>query len=234
MLRSNAGRDWSQCVIDYLDNLPHRYVLIMLDDFFLRRQVPTSTILNCLEFALAAQATQLRLIPRPRPTDHLRGEKLIGSSAAGSPYRLSTQAAIWDRKKLRALLRPGETIWEFERNGNARAALHAGGYYSVKNSVLPYEDFWTHHVVEKGKWLPQQKRIFARLNIGCDFSKRETLPWTEVAFLHLVQIIDALLQVLPWRTSIRVKRVLKFMLRPFFRNALDKLGQTPSASRPNS
>ena len=234
MLRSNAGRDWSQCMIDYLDHLPHRHVLIMLDDFFLRRQVTTSEILKCLEFAHTTHSTQLRLIPRPRPTDQLRGEKLIGSSAAGSPYRLSTQAAIWDRAKLRDLLRPGESIWEFERNGNDRASLQTGGFYSVKRPVLPYEDFWAHHVVEKGKWLPHQKRIFARQNIGCDFSKRGTLPWTEVAFLHLVQIIDRVLGVLPWQTNLRLKRVLKSMLRPFFRNALDRLGQTPSASRPIS
>ena len=231
LLRSSADRDWSQCTLDYLNALDQKYVLIMLDDFFLRRPVPTSEILQCLELARILAATQLRLIPRPGPTDRLPTEFNIGSCAPGSPYRLSTQAAIWDRVKLKNLLRVGESIWEFEHNANHRATQQPDGFFSVRRAVLPYEGFWGHHVIEKGKWLPHEKRIFATLNIGCDFSKRGTLPWGQTAFNQLAQTVNHLLGVFPWRAQIQVKRSLKFLLRPIIGKAVERLGQPPASSR---
>lgn len=231
MLHSGGGRDWSRCLMDYLEALPQPYVLIILEDFFLRRRVSTGKILECLKFTQAQRATQLRLIPRPGPTDLLSGETNIGSCAVGSPYRLSTQAAIWDRLKLLELLRSGESIWEFEHKGNDRARHYQEGFFSVKKSVLPYDGFWAHHVIEKGKWIPHEKWVFARAGIGCDFSRRGTLPWGQTAIYHLAQLTIRVLGLLPWRTQVRVKHGLKFLLRPFFRTALDHLGQTPPASR---
>ena len=231
ILRSSAERDWSQRTIDHLDALDQSYVLVMLEDFFLRRPVPTSDILQCLESARVLAATQLRLIPRPGPTDRLPTESNIGSCAAGSPYRLSTQAAIWDRVQLKNLLRAGESIWEFEHNANIRATQQPDGFFSVKKAVLPYEGFWGHHVIEKGKWLPHEKRIFAPLNIGCDFSKRGTLPFGQTALYLLAQTVHHLIGVLPWPAQINVKRSLKFLLRLIMGKALDRLGQTPTNSR---
>src|SRR4051794_37784312 len=68
VLRSAGGKDWSRCMRDYLDALPQPYVLVMLDDFFLRRAVSNADVVACLRFAEANQATQVRLIPRPKPT----------------------------------------------------------------------------------------------------------------------------------------------------------------------
>ena len=231
MLRSSGGRNWTQSILDYLEALDQRFVLIMLEDFFLRRPVPTAEVLKCLEFARAHAVTQLRLIPRPGPTDRLPGEANIGCCALGSPYRLSTQAAIWDRVKLKNLLRAGESIWEFEHNANTRITQQPDGFFSVRKAVLPYEGLWAHHVIEKGKWLPHEKRIFAALDVGCDFSKRGTLPWGQTAFNQLAQRADHLIGVLPWRVQIRVKRSLKFLLRSIMGKALDRLGQTPANFR---
>lgn len=231
VLSSGGGRDWSKCTSDYLRAIKLPYVLLMLDDFFLRRPVSTAKILQCLDFARAHHAIQLRLIPRPGPTDPMSGETNIGSCATGSPYRLSTQAAIWDRLKLLELLRPGESIWEFEHQGNDRAGHYPEGFFSVKKSVLPYDGFWAHHVIEKGKWIPHEKWIFARSRIGCDFSRRGTLPWSQMVVYHLAQLTIRGLGLLPWRAAIRAKQALKSLLWPFFRNTLDRLGQTPLASR---
>jgi hypothetical protein len=233
-LKSGGGRDWSKCFQDCLEQLETKYVLVMLDDFFLRRKVSTSEVLKCLRFALMTDAVQLRLIPRPRPTGRLLGEKLIGESGLGSPYRVSTQAAIWNRMRLLEMLRPGETIWEFEYNANARADELPGGFYSVWRPVLPYQGTWAHHVVEKGKWFFHEKWIFGRQNIGCDFSRRETLPLRQTVFYHLAQTVDRLLDFLPWQAKARCKRLLKKSLRPFLGRALDRLGQAPARSRPVS
>lgn len=225
MLRSNAGRDWSQCVIEYLDQLPQRQVLILLDDFFLRRRVDTSAVMRCLAFSRTKQATQLRLVSRPGPTGRFPEDDLIGECAAGSPYRLSMQAAIWDRAKLRELLRAGESIWEFEHNGNSRATGQPGGFYSVWRSVLPYEGFFAHHVVEKGRWFFHERWIFTRQNIGCDFTRRDTLPAGQTAFYHLAQLLDRSLNPLGWRAKSAIKRRLRRWLDPLIGRQLQRLGR---------
>jgi hypothetical protein len=227
ILRSSAGRDWSGCMIDYLGQIHEPYVLVTLDDFFLRNRVDTSLVLDCVAFARANQAIQVRLIPRPKPTHHLPSETLIGECEAGSPYRLSTQAAIWNRTKLLALLRSGESIWSFEHNGNARCAAIPHGFYSVWQPVLPYEGCFAHHVIEKGKWLLHEKCIFAWSDIGCDFARRETLPLSQTLLYQAAQALDRSLAWLPWRTKRNVKQRLKVMLEPFFRAYFRKMGGMP-------
>jgi len=230
VLRSDGGRDWSRCALDYLEPLPHAHVLIMLDDFFLRRAVSTADVLHCLKFAQSTGSTQVRLIPRPPPTDRLAGESAIGESVAGSPYRLATQAAIWNRAALCALLRPGESIWDFEHQGNVRALAQSHGFYSVWRPVLPYQGWFAHHVVEKGKWLPHERWIFARQNIGCDFSKRATLSLGQALFYQIVLILDRSLDVMSWQNKARMKTGLKRILRPFMHKQFSRMGGTTPPS----
>lgn len=223
-LHSDGGRDWSKCALDYLQRLSTPYVLLMLDDFFFRKPVPTGEVQHCLDFARTNDAVQVRLIPRPKPTERLAGESLIGESIVGSPYRLSMQAAIWNRSKLIELLRAGESIWEFEHNVNKRALEYRNGFYSVWKSVLPYQGFFAHHVVEKGKWLPHEKWIFGRQKIGCKFACRGVLPWPRLFLYQVVQLFDAALNLIPWRMKMRIKNALKFMLDPLIGQQFRRMG----------
>lgn len=215
MLRSKAGRDWAQCMIDYLEQISQRYVLLILDDFFLRKKVDTAKVMQCLAFAQKKQAIHVRLAPRPRPTLRIVEDSVIGECEAGSPYRLCAQAAIWDTQVLRSLVRPGESIWDFEHNGNKRAEIHKTGFYSVWKPVLPYEGIFAHHVVEKGKWFPHEKWIFARCGVGCDFSRRGVLPWHQVIMYQAAHILDRCLDIFPWKQKMRLKTGLKYILQPF-------------------
>ena len=230
VVRSDGGRDWSKCLRDYLGQIPHEYVLMMLDDFFLRKAVPTADVLYCLEFARNEKAVQVRLIPHPGPTDRLSGDDLIGECASGLPYRLSAQGAIWNRLKLFELLRVGESIWEFEHNGNARINERSHGFYCTWRAVLPYQGFFGHHVVEKGKWIPQEKWIFGRKDIGCDFRRRGTLAWGQTLFYYAVGILDRMLQIFSWQRKARIKRQIKCLLMPFLHKQFARMSGTTSAS----
>jgi hypothetical protein len=134
------------------------------------------------------------------------------------------QAAIWDRRGLAGLLKNGESIWDFEHNVNLRAAAQSHGFYSVWRPVLPYEGLFAHHVVEKNRWLPHEKWIFARAYIGCDFTRRATLSWPEALLCQLARTMDRSLAWLPWRTKRQVKQRLRAMLEPCFRERLQKMG----------
>jgi hypothetical protein len=229
-LLAGRGKDWSRGVIFYLEQLKTPYVLLMLEDFFLRSPVSNSEIKSCLEFAASNAATQVRLIPRPKPTRRIDNQRIIGESEKGSPYRLCTQAAIWNRVELIGLLRVGESIWEFERNGNLRCQNLNSGFYSVWKPVLPYGGLLAHHVVEKGNWLWHQKWIFGRKSIGCDFTRRPVLPFGRTVIYHLANGTDRALDVFPWKVKAVIKRRLKVILKPIFPRILDRLGKPPARS----
>ena len=211
-LKSSAGRDWSQCLLDYLKMISSEYVLLMLDDFFLRAKVDTNKIQYCLAFAISTGAQQVRLVPRPPPQIRIEGERLIGSCSPGTRYRVCTQAAIWKKSALANLVRAGETAWQFERNATTRAELQAVGHFSVIKSVLPYEGFWAHHVIEKGRWLPHEKWIFSCKKIGCNFQRRPTLGWKRTFICQAARQCHRVLSLLPYGRAesarIFMKRIL--------------------------
>jgi hypothetical protein len=233
-LKSGAGRDWSGCLRDYLQQIPERHVLIMLEDFFLRRRVDTALIAHCLEFAASHDAIQVRLLPRPGATRPCPDSRVVGESERASPYRLSTQAAIWNRDQLLALLRPGESAWDFEHAGNARADAFSGGFYAVHRTALPYDGPWVPHVVEKGLWFPHEKWIFRRADVGCDFSRRGTLPWSRTLFYHTAWGVELALNPLGWRRKQRIKRALRRWLQPLLGRRLDSLRQPRSPASGSS
>jgi hypothetical protein len=215
VLHSDGGRDWSKCMADYLDAMSEDYVIVMLDDFFLRKDVDQQAVEASLRFARDHDATQVRLLPRPGPTDRIPGEKTIGSAKPGSPFRVSTQGAIWDRKKLRSLIKPGESIWEFEQHGNTRANAFPSGFYCTWKAVLPYQGLFAHHVVEKGKWLLHERWLWSRRNIGCDFTRRLTMNWAETLDYQSVMAIYHGLAFLPWGIKRSMLNGIRVLLRPF-------------------
>lgn len=147
--------DWSSCAIAYLRQIKEPYVLLMLDDFFLRENVRMAAVEYCLQYARKTNAKQLRLAPLPGPRSACDEQYLIGPLDYGVRYRVSTQPAIWDREHLLTMLIPGESIWQFEHAGSGRAA-GIDGYFATIRDVVPYRGLLTHHAVEKGRWLPHE------------------------------------------------------------------------------
>jgi len=214
--------NWSDELSAALHVIPTDYVLIMLEDFFLRKKVSNDAIEYCRSFAERTEAICVRLIPNPGPTDRLPGENLIGACAPQLTYRISTQAAIWNRKQLLKLLKPGESIWEFEFNSNERLQMQSG-VYSVWRAVLPYQGWLSHHVVEKGRWLPHEKWIYAFRQIGCNFEHRDTLPFGKLVFYHAARCIDLGLTLLPWKAKQETKQILKRLLSPLLGAQINQL-----------
>ena len=171
---------WSDCVLAHLRRLDHDYVLLMLEDFFLRDRVDTAKVCAAVRQISALRGVCLRLIPRPGPArrDAIPGYPGIGRLGIGAEYRVSTQAALWQRTALCDLLQSGESAWEFENQASLRSnRLFPDGFYGVYRSLFPYR----HHVVERGKWFPWDAYSFGKKNIGCDFSRRPIMSLTETA-----------------------------------------------------
>lgn len=171
-----GNRQWSNRLRACLERIRAHYVLLLLEDYFFTEAIRTETILTHLHSLRALEGTVLRLYPRPGPDLPLKGRGDIGRIHAKAPYRISTQAAIWNGVRLAALLRDDESIWDFERKGSLRSQRNIDGFYSTYEVALPYRQ-----VVERGQWFRRAAKYYEEQQIGCDFGARPVMgPLTAI------------------------------------------------------
>jgi len=173
-LKLGKDMDWSSLLMKALDKIETEYVLFFLEDFFLRKRVDNELISRLLIDMQDNSFNMLRLVSRPKPDVRLEFFNNLGSIEVNSPYRVSTQAAIWKVDVLRKLIKKGESAWDFEIQGSKRSHQF-NKFIGVYSDNLPYR----HHVIERGKWFPWEAKYFKRMEIGCDFTKREIMSLSE-------------------------------------------------------
>jgi hypothetical protein len=175
---------WTAQMRAYLNLLPYEYILLSLEDFFLRKKVDQ----NIIDLALMwlhqnTYASSFRLNPLPRPTICNSSDPLgVGEYSKAERYRVSTQAGFWRKKDLIQLLGGDRSPWEFELKPEPSASTqrHFGSCYQL----LPYRGIITHHVIEKGHWIPHEYFYF-RLR-GIIDSKKERNLLSPILYLRLL------------------------------------------------
>ena len=169
-LHAGEDKSWSMNLRFFLQQIPSEYVLLLLEDFFLDAQVNSGIIEEHLKTLRDLSGTVLRLFPNP-PFDYaLNGHVGLGGLHILAPYRVSLQAALWNKAKLQQLIRDSESSWQFELSGTKRSRTDAGGYYCVKQPALHYQ-----HVVERGEWFREAARRYQSEQIGCDMTARAVM-----------------------------------------------------------
>lgn len=221
VVRSGDDLSWADSFRAQLRQIPHEYVLILLEDFFFRRHVKTSDVVGCLERLIRLDGHVVYLTPRPRARGR-QSDLGLASVSLDQPYRLSLQSAIWRRETLLKLLAPGESAWQFELNGTQRSRQFETGFYSARANVIPYRGLLVHHVVERGKWFPHQAWQFGRMGIGCQFDKRGVLRWSETARYHCAVILSRTIEALPPA----IRRLLDRTVRSRVAHLLGSSGRT--------
>jgi len=194
--------DWSSELTIALTQLRTRYVLLLLEDFFLRKSVSTGAIERVLNRMQTLDAAMLRLTPCPGPTLPIIGVPEIGYVEPGSPYRVNLQATIWRRTDLMKLLRAGESVWDFEIRATVRSCATPANFLCCWLPVIDYGQ----HVVERGKWFRHQARRYRATGIGCDFSHRDVLSIGVQIRWRLNRLRNMLLLFLPWRRRLQLMR----------------------------
>lgn len=128
------------------------FVLILLDDFVLNKEVNLETLSNILNEINKKEIKCLLLKPTYEnifyKLKNIYNSKSLFKSVKYFPVRLnhpyyySLQSAIWDINYLIESIERSDNIWNFE-------TLYYSGvkHYSLTKSLLSYR-----HIVEKGKW----------------------------------------------------------------------------------
>ena len=162
-------RDWSSKFRYMLEAIPHPYIFIMMEDYLLTQPVDADWIERLIDYVERKGVGCMRLFPCPGPDIPCQNNPDIGILSKGADYRLSLQAAIWDKEVLLDLLREGESVWELEIKGTKRTNDLDVPFLSViDNSPIPYICTG----VNKGKWVKDAVELCKKEGIEIDFTSR--------------------------------------------------------------
>lgn len=117
---------WSDALIKALWEVQSEQIIILLEDYWLTRQVDTSAISLLSDYMRKHQD----IVRADLTTDRLYGSDTTDVETLGrldiienippAPYHFSTQAGIWNVELLKGFLRPNETPWMAEMEGTNR------------------------------------------------------------------------------------------------------------------
>ena len=146
-LQTGADVGWSDSVISALGQLESKYVLFLMDDAFLDLPFQTSVVKDALDFIERVDGTCLKLRPLPFPVEEVAGEAAYGKLLPGTPYRNGLFMSIWNRARLLAYMRKGESAWQFETLASSRTEAD-NGFYAARQDHFKFI-----HAVIKGRWI---------------------------------------------------------------------------------
>ena len=168
-------RDWSSNLIRMLESISTGGVLLIQEDFLIDRPVQTERVAALIGYAAARQAACLRLMPIPGPDVLCADQPELGVIRKGADYRVSLQAAWWRKESLAAVLRGGESPWQFERLGSRRSDDLPAPFLSLREGVEYPLDYYT-TAVFRGYWEPGAVALCQRENIPVDLRRRPVMP----------------------------------------------------------
>lgn len=119
---------WSNGLIDTLRRIRDGHIVIMLEDYWLCRGVNHQAVGTCYELCQShPQILRFDLTDDRQYNGHAMdfdympyyGYNDIVWTSPESPYQVSLQTAIWNRKALLNVAVPNESAWKFETAGTA-------------------------------------------------------------------------------------------------------------------
>lgn len=199
VISCGAGGTWCSRLVRALDEISSPYVLMLCDDYYLASGVDTALVMKRLGQMREFQASNLRLIPNPKPGSANATPFAGGLMRYKTPYAYSvaTQAGLWERGFLRLLAQGRSSIWEFERYGSFDARLEGKLLLVTPEKEFPFVD-----AVHKGHWEPWGLALCREHGVDLSGSAR-TLPGFAARLRERLK--GVVFRVFPWNWIVRIQ-----------------------------
>lgn len=168
---------WSECLMRALDGIHTPYILYLQEDYFLEDSVRQDVISKLLGEIKSGNIAAIRL----SGTDGIgpfypAGSPLVFEVDKKAKWRLSLQAALWNKAILRSLVRKHESPWQLESYGSFRTrglrekiCCVAESNDKFDNGIFPYRPTG----VVAGRWVREiVEPLFHKHHISVDYTKR--------------------------------------------------------------
>lgn len=182
-LKVGGDRDFSGNVRNALKLVRAPIIFWMLEEYWLCESPNTDAIKSFVNVILRGNVDAIRLI------SHWSGEVCSDGTYESDPrllyfakesaYRTAAQATLWRRETFFNLLRVGESIWEFENEGNLRSrpytflgvTEHKYIRYVLNTKDGTYKSPYQTSAIKKGKWSSAARKYARREGLTIDFSR---------------------------------------------------------------
>lgn len=190
-------RSWSDNLIAALARVEEDYVLLFLEDLMLNASVDAARLAEVAAWVAEQRPDCVRLNATERPDEP--ATPLVGRVKEGALYRTSTVLSLWRREVLAALLKPGESAWQFEIIGSERSDAYAG-FYITRRDIFPVVN-----CVIKGKWRRSALRRLERQGLRPDVTARAVMSRPEELGFMLRELRSRLFKLVPMRYRRRLR-----------------------------
>jgi len=170
--------EWSKKVYDFIKNCNEKYVLLLLEDFFISKYVDNKYFEEIYKIIVEDDIDYFKL----NTFSKIKGKKYknytnIKTINYDQDYAISLQPAIWKTNFLMTLLGVGNyNAWKFESDRILNKKKIDSGLkllYDNRN-ILNIE-----HAVVQGKYIPNVVKKFKKQNIKFNYQKRLELNFYE-------------------------------------------------------
>jgi hypothetical protein len=169
---------WGECLLRCLGKINTEIVLYLQEDYFINAPVDVEQIDAFVKIMLNEHYSHISLVTFSNGGPwHPTKYPLLWEVDQKASYRISMQAGLWRKERLRFYIRKHETPWQFEVWGTKRAHRIKDSFLCIRHDVcdnrqqyiIPYEPTG----IVKGKWKREAVyRLFLENGINVDFSKR--------------------------------------------------------------
>ena len=139
--------DWSSRLYHAICDAGTEYVILMLDDFFIKDFVNEEKLGKYFDIIVEDETVAaISLVSQPccsTKSSYLRDGLVLRQRFA--PYRINAQPTVWRSEYLVNILRKGESPWQFELSGTFRSVFANRCLYAIdrnQQSIIPTDKGW--------------------------------------------------------------------------------------------
>lgn len=146
-------KDFSGRVRDYIQKIHYKYLMVILDDFILEKEVCNKDILQYYEILTSDAKTANITLARITATSSISNYEHLLRREWNANYLMNFQVGLWNAEVLYSLLKDQENAWQAELFGSVRARkLKKYNFLNLdsdENMPYVYNRGW---LIVKGAW----------------------------------------------------------------------------------
>ena len=209
---NSTEKEWSKRIKDSLRRIDKKYILFLLEDFFLQDFVKTDDLKKAVEWMDENEAiSAIRIYPFWESHTNTWPKYRDNFFVIDRNYeeRVNAQATIWRKDRFEEILIDNETAWQFEILASNRSRqdpyLYLGYFEPLElKGIFPYQIAQANgYGITAGKWLWNNEQLFQENGIDCDFSKLGIMSEKEWTFHYKSRLYKT------WRRVIKLINIVK-------------------------
>lgn len=201
VVKTGEEISWSRRLRTALSQIDSEYIILLLEDYLLCKDVDNADVLRLVNFMKENSADYIRIAPIPRVKSDAPDNQPV-PLPQDTLYGVNLQAGIWKKEYLLALADGDISAWEFEaRQKNGAPTQIKGNCYAVNYFPVKYLNG-----IIQGKWYPETVKAYKNLGIDIDTSKRGVMAKKDVIKDKLKRWI---VRIVPPNTVRKIKPIAK-------------------------